>query len=594
LEARISGVSSFCRFPSISSGPGDLESGTGLPETVSSFDVNTEVCVFFLRSIRRRLVTGFTVALGFMLMMTAAAIWGLMQHQEAIDDLKSLVHDSPDKAELLVRVNLILQPLTEALDAATSGRADLARDEAISSLSQKFQANLLAAQEEAQEFWRRSELAANDPQKRAMGFAGRHNVLQGNMEDVMRQLKRFEQLTRELSSLTKIGAQDRIQHLHYKRLQAHTVIGGITNNLDRLPAYDKQKHVLGPLLAEYQRSAKLLRWVLILTTAALISYAVTIYCGFRWISNPLRAIASGASRIANGDTDYRLGRMTPWEDEFSDLTENFNRMADRFQESEDDLSAKVQERSRQLVRSERLAGVGFLAAGLAHEVNNPLQAISMAAESMQMRLMDQLDPENEESEEVMERLAMIQRESKRCGEITRRLLDFSRNDSADNSRNAAPPTALDDLTRIIGEVIAMVRPMSSYKDREIVFTRSEPLFLEVNSSQIKQVLLNLIANGLQATQSGGRVEVRLKDQTDWVVIDILDDGQGMTAENIEHLFEPFFSTKETGKGTGLGLSITHRIVENHHGTIDPSSEGPGKGSTFSIRLPRKQPARRVA
>ena len=136
--------------------------------------------------------------------------------------------------------------------------------------------------------------------------------------------------------------------------------------------------------------------------------------------------------------------------------------------------------------------------------------------------------------------------------------------------------------------------MSSYKDREIVFTRSEPLFLEVNSSQIKQVLLNLIANGLQATQSGGRVEVRLKDQTDWVVIDILDDGQGMTAENIEHLFEPFFSTKETGKGTGLGLSITHRIVENHHGTIDPSSEGPGKGSTFSIRLPRKQPARRVA
>jgi two-component system, NtrC family, sensor kinase len=107
-------------------------------------------------------------------------------------------------------------------------------------------------------------------------------------------------------------------------------------------------------------------------------------------------------------------------------------------------------------------------------------------------------------------------------------------------------------------------------------------------------MLNLIVNGLQATDSGGKVEIRIKDQTDWVVIDILDNGHGMTTRNIEQLFEPFYSTKETGQGTGLGLSITHRIIEDHHGTIDPSSPGPGLGSMFSIRLPRRQPIHRAA
>ena len=211
-----------------------------------------------------------------------------------------------------------------------------------------------------------------------------------------------------------------------------------------------------------------------------------------------------------------------------------------------------------------------------------------------MRLYDQLDPDHADTKETLGRLAMIQRESKRCGEITRRLLDFARTDSSDDPQGEHLMTAPDDLTRIIGEVIAMVRPMSQYKDHEIIFTQAAPLFVEVNSSQIKQVMLNLINNGLQATDSGGRVEVKVRDQTDWVVIDIQDDGHGMTAQNIEHLFEPFYSTKEAGKGTGLGLSITHRIVEDHHGTIDPTSDGPGQGSTFSIRLPRRQPARYAA
>jgi len=550
--------------------------------------------VFFLRSIRRRLVSGFTIALGFMTLMTIAALWALHQHQIALQEIEFLVHDSPDKAQLLEKVSLVLHPLWDATLAVKDRRADLSREETIYGLQTRYLKNVRAAQEEAKIYWSRSEQVINDPRNEGPGFSPGKKILQSNMEAVTLKLKVLETFEKEIGSFATTHSDHRARQLEATGFNVHYVIADIMSNIQRLPTYDKEKHVLVPLRDKMAKSALLERRVWILAAISLVSYAITIYCGFQWISNPLRTIAHGASRIANGDTRFRLGSVTPWNDEFFDLAENFNRMANRFQESEDDLNAKVEERSRQLVRSERLANVGILAAGLAHEVNNPLQSITISAESLQMRLYDQLDPDHPETKVAMDRLAMIQRESKRCGEITRRLLSFSRSDSADERVDGRLPTAPDDLTRIIGEVIAMVRPMSQYSDREIVFTRSDALFIEVNSSQIKQVILNLIVNGLQATDSGGKVDIRVKDQTDWVVIDIQDNGHGMTARNIEQLFEPFYSTKETGQGTGLGLSITHRIIEDHHGTIDPSSPGPGLGSTFSIRLPRRQSANRAA
>lgn len=550
--------------------------------------------MFFLRSIRRRLVTGFTVALGFMCIMTIAALWALHQHQVALSEIEFLVHDSPDKAQLLLKVSMVLHPLWDAQVAVREGRADLSREETVYGLQARYMKNVKAAQEEAKVYWFRSEEVINDPRNEGPGFSPGKKILQSNMEAVTLKLKMLETFGKEINSFATTHSDHRARQLVDTGVKIHFMIADVNSNIQRLPTYDKEKHVLVPLRDKMAKSSLLERRVWILAAISLVSYAITIYCGFRWISNPLRTIARGACRIANGDSGFRLGTVTTWKDEFFDMVENFNRMADRFQESEDDLSAKVEERSRQLVRSERLANVGILAAGLAHEVNNPLQSITISAESLQMRLYDQLDPEDPETAVAMDRLAMIQRESKRCGEITRRLLSFSRSDSADESKDGQLPTAPDDLTRIVGEVIAMVRPMRQYADREIVFTRSDALFIEVNSSQIKQVMLNLIVNGLQATDAGGKVEIRVRDQTDWVVIDIQDNGHGMTPRTIEQLFEPFYSTKETGQGTGLGLSITHRIIEDHHGTIDPSSSGPGLGSTFSIRLPRRQPVIRAA
>ena len=272
--------------------------------------------------------------------------------------------------------------------------------------------------------------------------------------------------------------------------------------------------------------------------------------------------------------------MSRWEDEFADLVAGVNCVADRFQQAEEDLVFKVKERSEQLVRSQRLANVGFLAAGVAHEINNPLSAISMAAESLEFRLYEMVDLDSSDAREVMDRVSMIRRESRRCGDITARLLDFSRGEKA--GRLPA------DISELIREVLVIVHHLGQYQDRHVEFECDKCVIADVNSAQIKQVILNLVANALQATRPGGVVRIRLQEQVDNLVLAISDDGCGMDAETLQHVFDPFFTTRDTGQGTGLGLSITHRIIEDHDGTVTPSSEGQGLGSTFLIRLPRRQ------
>jgi len=302
--------------------------------------------------------------------------------------------------------------------------------------------------------------------------------------------------------------------------------------------------------------------------------------------NPTRRVAEGIWKITESDHNHRLEQMTPWEDEFFLLTNKINSLADRFTESERDLEAKVEDRSRQLVRSERLASIGIFSAGLAHEINSPLSAISMATGAVQLRILNHMDPEHPDTAAALDKLDMIQKEAKRCGEITHNMLGFSREETTEKRS--------DDLTRVVGEVVALVRPMKKYANCKIRFKTTHPMMAQFNTSQMKQVVLNLLVNAIQATNKQGEVELRLQEQTDWLVLQVEDNGEGMTAENQEQLFEPFYSTKETGEGTGLGLSITNRIVEEHCGTIDPHSEGPGTGSTFTVRLPKRQPESKAA
>ena len=143
------------------------------------------------------------------------------------------------------------------------------------------------------------------------------------------------------------------------------------------------------------------------------------------------------------------------------------------------------------------------------------------------------------------------------------------------------------LSEIVQSVIDMVKPLSRYRGRQIKF-RGKPLNASVNSQELKQVMLNLITNSLDSVAEDGNVEIRLERKGNNALLIVSDNGCGMTDEVKKHLFEPFFTRRRDGQGTGLGLSITYQIVQEHGGTITPYSEGPGKGSTFTISLPLVQ------
>ncbi len=145
-----------------------------------------------------------------------------------------------------------------------------------------------------------------------------------------------------------------------------------------------------------------------------------------------------------------------------------------------------------------------------------------------------------------------------------------------------------DVAELVREVLVMVDHLGQYQDRRVEFVCDKCVIADVNAAEIKQVILNLVANALQATQAGGVVTIRMQEQVDNITLAVSDDGCGMDSETLQHVFDPFFTTQETGQGTGLGLSITHRIVEDHGGTVTPMSDGAGCGSTFQIRIPRRQ------
>ena len=254
-------------------------------------------------------------------------------------------------------------------------------------------------------------------------------------------------------------------------------------------------------------------------------------------------------------------------------------------EIRDDLDGKVKQRTKEVVRSEQLASVGFLAAGVAHEINNPLASIALCAESLEDRLHDviQADDElpdeehNEDIEVVRNYLRMIQDEAFRCKQITERLLDFSRLGDVEKQNTS--------LREEIQSVIEMVSHIGKYSEKEIVFADGPAVLASVNSQELKQVILNLLTNALDSLDRGGQVTVSVAEVASQAEIRVKDNGCGMTDEVKKHLFEPFFTRRRDGQGTGLGMSITYRIVVDHGGDIFAHSDGLGSGSELVVRLP---------
>ncbi len=318
----------------------------------------------------------------------------------------------------------------------------------------------------------------------------------------------------------------------------------------------------------------------ILAFFSLVALIALLRLCYAWVFRPLRILLQGSRRVANGDFDYQIQLDT--NDEIAELADAMNSMTGSFREIRDDLNRKVQQKTKEVVRGEQLASVGFLAAGVAHEINNPLASIALCAESLEQRFAEEdlntdEDTEVAEPSVVRQYLKMIQDEAFRCKEITERLLDFSRlGDVEKHSTN---------LTELTESVIRMIKHLGKYKEKEIELLAPETVIASVNAQEIKQVLLNLITNALDSLDPGGRVSVTLKRRGELATLTVKDNGCGMTDEVQKNLFEPFFTRRRDGQGTGLGMSITYRIVTDHGGDIEPHSAGPGTGSTFIVSLP---------
>jgi len=308
--------------------------------------------------------------------------------------------------------------------------------------------------------------------------------------------------------------------------------------------------------------------------AAVVLLALIAGLTYRWVFRPLRVLGRGSRRVAAGDFAFRIRLDT--HDEMAELAEALNDMTERFQEIRDDLDRQVQSRTREAIRSEQLASVGFLAAGVAHEINNPLASIAMCAESLESRV-DDLGLAAADDQVVRRYLALIQSEAFRCKGITEKLLDFSRLGEVRRQ-----PTA---LLALIGDVAEMLRHVGRFAGRRIEIEAGPDVLVMVNPQEIKQVVLNLLVNALDSIGPEGHVRVAARRSGGEALITFVDDGCGMTAEVLEHLFEPFFTRRKSGQGTGLGLSITQRIVTDHGGRIEAASAGPDRGATFRVTLP---------
>jgi two-component system NtrC family sensor kinase len=242
----------------------------------------------------------------------------------------------------------------------------------------------------------------------------------------------------------------------------------------------------------------------------------------------------------------------------------------------EDITARV-EANRAVARAEKLAAVGRLAAGVVHEINNPLATISACAEALESRLNEGAFDASPEVEDLREYLSLIRSEAFRCKSITNGLLDFSRTRAGEH------------LPVHVAEVINSAARLVAHQKRggriEIQIEAADDLSpVSGDEGQLQQAVIALATNAIDAMPEGGRLTLRGRNENDHVLIEISDTGHGIAPENLTKIFDPFFTTKEIGRGTGLGLAVCYGIVAEHGGRLDVQS-AVGTGTTFTISLP---------
>lgn len=326
----------------------------------------------------------------------------------------------------------------------------------------------------------------------------------------------------------------------------------------------------------------MVRHALTAGTIALVCAGVALGLGVLVVGAPVKQMIAQARRVGRGDLSGRLPARGS--DELGELETEINSMCDQLAEARERLDSETAEKIRtleQLRRADRLATVGTLASGVAHELGTPLNVISARAKMIAAGEVQ--GHESEESARIMVE------QTDRISRIIRQLLDFAR-----PRRPAREPL---DLRQLARQSVLLLAPMAAARGVKVELEDgAEPVAALADGSQMQQVLSNLIVNALQASTRGGRVLVsvgveRARPPADVAgtegpraCVRVRDQGQGISPENLVHLFEPFFTTKEVGEGTGLGLSVSNGIVREHGGWIDVTST-PGRGACFCVCLP---------
>jgi two-component system NtrC family sensor kinase len=314
-----------------------------------------------------------------------------------------------------------------------------------------------------------------------------------------------------------------------------------------------------------------------------IVFGCTAAVSFMWVAvyRPVKELIRGTHRLADGDLAYRLPVRS--DDELGDLAASFNKMTGELAyvqaHIEDQVRRKTAELERvhkTLLNSEKMASIGKLAATVAHEINNPLFGILTYARLVLRELLKHDIPCRDE---MAEQIQTIERESKRCGDLVKNLLTFSRQAPSQREPN--------ELNTIVHRAALLVKHKLDMQSIELKEDLAPDLpSAECDANQIQQVILVLMVNASEAMPKGGVLEVSttLDAAAEQGVIRVKDTGCGIPEEVMPRIFDPFFTTKEDQNRTGLGLAVAHSIVEQHAGEISVRST-PGEGTEFTVRLP---------
>jgi len=325
----------------------------------------------------------------------------------------------------------------------------------------------------------------------------------------------------------------------------------------------------------------------ILASLCVIFLLVILYFSTTKIIKPLQRMVVATQEIGKGDLDHKVEIKST--DELGFLAASFNQMTEKLKAANEELvewgkvlEKKVQERTKELmemqaslVQSEKLASLGKLAAGIAHEINNPLGGILIYSHL--------LLEETKENSNQAETLKKIIKETSRCKNIVKGLLEFA--------RPKEPEMAPTDLNEVINKALALFERQALFQNIKIEKDFSDLPRLVADGFQLQQVFANIIINAAEAMDGNGvlTIKTHLDARTDSLRIEFRDTGHGIREEDLPRLFEPFFTTKEVGKGTGLGLAISYGLVQKHNGSIEVKSQV-GQGSTFTVVLPLNREA----